>query len=123
MKSEASTLKTTDEATSYLKKITRSIPDYPKPGIIFRDLTTIFQDKKAMGIALDLLISSLKDKSGKMLEFDKLVGIEARGFILAGALSGRIGGGVVMARKPGKLPHERIYLSISGSKISNFKHL
>lgn len=111
MKSEPSTLKTTDEATSYLKKITRSIPDYPKPGIIFRDLTTIFQDKKAMGISLDLLISSLRDKSGKMLEFDKLVGIEARGFILAGALSGRIGGGVVMARKPGKLPHERISIS------------
>ncbi len=104
-------MKTTEEALSYLKNITRSIPDYPKPGILFRDLTTIFQDKKAMALSLDLMIDILKEKNGEILEFDKLLGIEARGFILAGALSGRIGGGVIMARKPGKLPYERISAS------------
>ncbi len=104
-------MKTTEEALSYLKNITRSIPDYPKPGIIFRDLTTIFQDRRAMALSLDLLISILKDEDGEMLEFDKLLGVEARGFILAGALSGRMGGGVILARKPGKLPYEHISAS------------
>ena len=104
-------MKTTSEEINYLKKVTRSIADYPKPGIIFRDLTTIFQDKRAMALSLDLMISDLKEKDGKLLEFDKFLGIEARGFILAGALSGRIGGGVIMARKPGKLPSERISAS------------
>ena len=108
---KTTTLKTTEEALSYLKNITRSIPDYPKPGILFRDLTTIFQDKKAMALSLDLMIDILKEKNGEILEFDKFLGIEARGFILAGALSGRIGGGVIMARKPGKLPYERISAS------------
>jgi len=111
MKSDSSTLKKTEEAASYLKRITRSIPDYPKAGIIFRDLTTIFQDKKGMGLSLDMMVSSLRDINGNLLKFDKLLGIEARGFILAGALAGRIGGGVVMARKPGKLPYERISAS------------
>ena len=101
-------MKTHDEALSYLKWITRSIPDYPKPGIVFRDLTTIFQDKEALGLSIDLLISRLKDEHGNLLEFDKLLGIEARGFILAGALAGRIGSGIVLARKPGKLPTKRI---------------
>ena len=64
-------MKTTEEALSYLRNITRSIPDYPKPGIIFRDLTTIFQDKRAMALSLDLMISILKDGSGKILEFDR----------------------------------------------------
>jgi adenine phosphoribosyltransferase len=111
MKNHLNTLMTSEEAVGYLKNITRSIPDYPKPGIIFRDLTTIFQDKRAMALSLDFLMSILKDEDGEVLEFDKLVGIEARGFILAGALSGRMGGGVVLARKPGKLPYEHISAS------------
>lgn len=64
-----------------------------------------------MALSLDLMISSLKDEGGEVMEFDKLLGVEARGFILAGAISGRIGGGVIMARKPGKLPYERISAS------------
>ncbi len=64
-----------------------------------------------MAFSLDLMIDILKEKDGEIFEFDKLLGIEARGFILAGALSGRIGGGVIMARKPGKLPYERISVS------------
>jgi adenine phosphoribosyltransferase len=91
----------------YLKTVTRSIIDYPKKGIVFRDITTIFQDQKAMSLSLDLLHECLKNEEGP-LEFDKFAGIEARGFLLAGALSGRLGGGVVMLRKPGKLPYKKI---------------
>ena len=95
------------EAAEYLKRITRSINDYPKKGIIFRDLTTIFQDAKAMEMALDLLSELLKNENSELIQFDKLAGIEARGFLIAGALSGRLGGGVVMMRKPGKLPYKK----------------
>jgi len=91
----------------YLKEITRSIQDYPKEGIIFRDLTTIFQDRNGMSASLDLLSEFLVDKKGDPIAFDKLAGIEARGFLLAGGLSGRIGGGIVMMRKPGKLPFKK----------------
>ena len=92
-----------EECVSYLRKATRSIPDYPKKGIIFRDLTTVFQDQKAMEIVTDLLSDSVKNVIKKE-PFAKLVAIEARGFVLAGAISGRVGGGIVMVRKPGKLP-------------------
>lgn len=95
------------EAAQHLKKITRSIPDYPKPGIVFRDLTTIFQDGESFSIALDLLTNCLKDKNSRPIAFDKLAGIEARGFVLAGALAGRLGGGVALLRKPGKLPYKK----------------
>jgi adenine phosphoribosyltransferase len=97
----------TKAAEDYLKKTTRSIVDYPKKGIIFRDLTTIFQDRKAMALALEMLSDCLKDKRGNLIHFDKLAGIEARGFLLAGALSGKLGGGVIMMRKPGKLPYRK----------------
>ena len=94
------------EAARHLKNITRSIPDYPKPGIIFRDLTTIFQDPESFKISLDFLADCLRKENGKILDFNKLAGIEARGFLLAGALAAKIGGGVVLLRKPGKLPYE-----------------
>lgn len=95
------------EVAEYLKNATRSIKDYPRKGIIFRDLTTIFQDGHAMSLALDMLSECLKNKNSVTIQFDKLAGIEARGFLLAGALSGRLGGGVVMIRKPGKLPYRK----------------
>ena len=90
-----------------MRSKTRSIPDYPKPGIVFRDLTTIFQDGEAFSLTLDLLMNCIKDEASNTISFDKLVGIEARGFVLAGALAARIGGGVVLLRKPGKLPYEK----------------
>jgi len=92
--------------TQYLKSVTRSILDYPKEGIVFRDLTTIFQDNKAFSMALDLMIESLKDGEANLVSFDKLAGIEARGFVLAGALAGKMDRGLVLLRKPGKLPYE-----------------
>ena len=94
-----------DSRIEYLRKITRSIPDFPKKGILFRDITTIIQDRTGMQYAVETL-SELLDPSPV---FDpgsiKLIGIEARGFLFAGALSGKLGGGIVLARKPGKLPY------------------
>lgn len=101
------------EAVQYLKAMTRSIPDYPKKGIIFRDLTTIFQDAGGFSLALDLLTDCLEDDDSKTLAFDKLAGIEARGFLLAGALAAKKGGGVVLLRKPGKLPYKTKRISYS----------
>ena len=97
-----------EDAIQHLKKATRSIPDYPKPGIVFRDLTTIFQDGNSFSIALDLLMACLKDENSSPISFSKLAGIEARGFVLAGALAARMGGGVALLRKPGKLPAETV---------------
>ncbi len=96
-----------EEVNRYLKDITRSIPDYPKPGIVFRDLTTIFQSSDAFSMALDQLINRLKDENSRTISFEKFVGIEARGFVLAGALAARMGGGVALLRKPGKLPYKK----------------
>ena len=96
-----------EEVVQYLKNVTRSIPDYPKPGIVFRDLTTIFQSSEAFSLALDQLIFCLRDENSLAISFDKFVGIEARGFVLAGALAARMGGGVALLRKPGKLPFKK----------------
>jgi len=95
------------DAIQYLKTITRSIPDYPQAGIIFRDLTTIFQDAKGMEISIHLLSELLWSAGSNERIYDKIVGIESRGFVLAGGISGKIGGGVVLARKPGKLPYQK----------------
>lgn len=91
----------------YLKEKTRSINDYPRKGIVFRDLTTVFQDSKAMRLAVENMAAPLIKNKNDRLEFDKFAAIEARGFILAGALAQKLGGGVVMIRKPGKLPFRK----------------
>ena len=76
----------------------RCIPDFPKKGINFRDVTTLYKNAECMKIMLDELEAIYKDKG-----LTKIVGIESRGFVMASALAGRLGCGVVMARKPGKL--------------------
>jgi adenine phosphoribosyltransferase len=97
-----------EEAIDYLKSTTRSIVDYPRKGVVFRDLTTVFQDGNAFALALELMSGYLVEESRNKRNYEKLVGIEARGFLLAGALAGKMGGGVVMMRKPGKLPYKKI---------------
>lgn len=77
----------------------RCIPDFPKKGINFRDVTTLYKNAECMKIMLDELYELYKDKG-----ITKVVGVESRGFIMAAALAGRLGCGVVLARKPGKLP-------------------
>jgi len=77
----------------------RCIPDFPKKGINFRDVTSLYQNAECVKIMLDELEELYKDKG-----ITKIVGIESRGFIMASALAGRLGCGIVLARKPGKLP-------------------
>lgn len=76
----------------------RCIPDFPKKGINFRDVTTLYKSGECMQIMLDELYKLYKDKG-----ITKIVGIESRGFIMAAALASKLGCGVVLARKPGKL--------------------
>ena len=86
----------------------RSIPDFPKKGINFRDVTTLYKNAECVQIMLDELEAIYKDKG-----ITKIVGIESRGFIMASALAGRLGCGIVLARKPGKLPATVIKESFS----------
>ena len=86
-----------------LLKNLRCIPDFPIPGVNFRDVTTLFKSAECMKIMLDELYDIYKDKG-----ITKIVGIESRGFIMAAALAARLGAGVVLARKPGKLPSTTI---------------
>jgi adenine phosphoribosyltransferase len=82
-----------------LKAAIRDVPDFPKPGILFKDITTLLQDPLLLRRAIDLLAIL-----GSDLRFDKVVAIESRGFILGGALAYHLGAGFVPVRKPGKLP-------------------
>jgi len=83
----------------------RTIPDYPKKGIMFRDITTLLKDP----VGFKLVIENFTDKyKGGDVPFDIIAGIEARGFIIGGALSYTLGKGFVPIRKPGKLPSETV---------------
>ncbi|HEY5794510.1 MAG TPA: adenine phosphoribosyltransferase [Bosea sp. (in: a-proteobacteria)] len=86
-----------------LKNSIRSIPDYPKPGIIFRDITTLLGDARAFRRAVDELVQPFAG-----LKIAKIAGIEARGFILGGAVAHQLSAGFVPVRKKGKLPHETV---------------
>ena len=86
-----------------LRKSLREIPDFPKPGILFYDVTTLFKNSECLSGLIDELYEMYKNKG-----ITKVVGIESRGFILGGALAARLGAGFIMARKPGKLPAEVI---------------
>lgn len=86
-----------------LRKYIRDIPDFPKQGIIFKDITPLLNDPKAFSASIRQLVERYKDKG-----LDKVVGIEARGFIFAGALGYALNIGVVPIRKPGKLPYQTI---------------
>lgn len=82
-----------------LKKHIRNIPDFPKAGILFKDITTLLKDKNAFKQALDALAAKYKGK-----KIDLVVAVEARGFIFGGALAHKLGAGFVPVRKKGKLP-------------------
>ncbi|MDD8016772.1 MAG: adenine phosphoribosyltransferase [Bacteroidota bacterium] len=81
----------------------RTVPNFPKKGIMFRDITTLLKDKEALTYTIDKLYEQYKDKN-----ISKVVGIESRGFIIGAALAYRLGCGFVPIRKPGKLPAETI---------------
>lgn len=82
-----------------LKKAIRQVPDFPKPGINFYDVSTLFREAPAFRYAVDRLVERYRGET-----FDVVVGIEARGFVLASALAYALQSGLVLLRKPGKLP-------------------
>jgi adenine phosphoribosyltransferase len=86
-----------------LKRLIRTIPDYPKPGILFRDITTLLLDPRGLRGAVDELMLPFVN-----MRIDLVAGIEARGFILGGAVAHELGKGFVPVRKKGKLPHKTI---------------
>jgi adenine phosphoribosyltransferase len=86
-----------------LTQTIRSIPDYPKAGIIFRDITTLLGNARAFRRAVDELVQPWAG-----MKIDKVAGIEARGFILGGAVAHQVSAGFVPIRKKGKLPHKRV---------------
>ena len=86
-----------------LRAAVRTIPDYPATGIMFRDITTLLGDAQALGQCVDELTAALAGKP-----IDKIAGIEARGFILGGAVAARLSVGFIPLRKKGKLPHTTI---------------
>jgi adenine phosphoribosyltransferase len=91
-----------------LKASVRAIPDYPKPGIIFRDITTLLGNARAFRRAVDELVQPWAGS-----KIDKVAGIEARGFILGGAMAHQVSAGFIPIRKKGKLPHKRVSIAYS----------
>jgi len=94
---------TSPELDLDLRDAIRSIPDYPKPGIMFRDITTLLGNARAFRRAVDELVQPWAG-----MKIDKVAGIEARGFILGGAVAHQVSAGFVPIRKKGKLPHKRV---------------
>lgn len=83
-----------------LKQYIRDIPDFPKKGILFRDITTLLQNRDALNRTIDLLAEHYRNQA-----IDQILGIESRGFIFGAPLAYRLGTGFIPVRKPGKLPH------------------
>src|SRR2546426_7804427 len=91
-----------------LKDSIRTIPDYPSPGIMFRDITTLLGNARAFRRAVDELVQPWAG-----MKIDKVAGIEARGFILGGAVAHQVSAGFVPIRKKGKLPYKRVTIGYS----------
>jgi adenine phosphoribosyltransferase len=89
-----------------LKAAIRTIPDYPKPGIMFRDISTLLGDARAFGAAIDGLVAPLAGRG-----VAKIAGVEARGFIVGGAVAHQLSAGFVPIRKKGKLPHRTLQVA------------
>ena len=91
-----------------LKESIRTIPDYPKPGVMFRDITTLLGSPRAFRRAVDELVQPWAG-----MKIDKVAGVEARGFIIGGAVAHQVSAGFVPIRKKGKLPHKRVSIAYS----------
>lgn len=92
-----------DQRIEKIKAIIRDVPDFPKTGIIFKDITTLLQDKECFALSVDLMMEQVKDK-----EIDAIASIESRGFIFGAVLAYRMGVAFIPIRKPGKLPAETV---------------
>jgi adenine phosphoribosyltransferase len=91
-----------------LRSSIRTIPDYPKPGVMFRDITTLLGNARAFRRAVDELVQPWAGS-----KIDKVAGMEARGFILGGAVAHQVSAGFIPIRKKGKLPHKRVSIAYS----------
>jgi adenine phosphoribosyltransferase len=91
------------DPTATLKAAIRDVPDFPKPGIVFKDITPLLGNPETLRLTLELMAQMCRD-----LKPDHVVAIESRGFIFGGALADRLGAGFVPVRKPGKLPWKRV---------------
>lgn len=91
------------ETQAQLHRLIRDIPDFPKPGILFRDITPLLADPPGLALAVELLANPFRGKN-----IDLVVGAESRGFIFGTAVACCLSAGFVIVRKPGKLPHARI---------------
>jgi adenine phosphoribosyltransferase len=90
----------------HLKKLIREVPDFPKPGINFYDITTLLKDENGFKQTIDGLANQFKDE-----KIDTMIGVESRGFIFAAPLAYQLGAGFVPVRKPKKLPAEKVSVS------------
>jgi len=97
-----------DQQREFLRQSIRTIADYPKPGIQFRDITTLLRERRAFETTIEALIAPWRN-----VGIDKVAGIEARGFILGGAVAHGLRAGFVPIRKRGKLPHETVRVAYS----------
>ena len=95
-----------DAQIETLKDSIRDVPDFPRPGIVFKDITTLLRDAVLFRRTVDLLVALAGER-----EVDKIAAIESRGFLLGGALAHRLGAGLVLVRKPGKLPWRTVCAS------------
>src|SRR5438552_9756642 len=92
--------------TEQLKRLIRDIPDFPKPGIVFRDITPLLSDASGLALGIELLANPFRGKN-----IDLVVGAESRGFIFGTAVACCLSAGFVIVRKPGKLPHKKVSMS------------
>lgn len=91
-----------------LKSHIRNVKDFPKPGIMFRDITTLLKNPESFNYTLEQLLTFVEDK-----KINKVVGIESRGFIFGAVLANKLNRGFIPVRKPGKLPAEKVSISYS----------
>ena len=89
-----------------LKKLIRDIPDFPKPGILFRDITPMLANPSGLALAIELLANPFRGQN-----IDLVVGAESRGFIFGTAVACCLSAGFVIVRKPGKLPHKKVSMT------------
>ena len=94
------------EPVQRLKRLIREINDFPKPGILFRDITPLLADPSGIALAVELLANPFRGKN-----IDLVVGAESRGFIFGTAVACCLSAGFVLVRKPGKLPHKKVAMS------------
>jgi len=90
----------------HLKTLVRDIPDFPKPGVMFRDITPLLADPSGLALSVELLANPFRGKN-----IDLVVGAESRGFIFGTAVACCLSAGFVLVRKPGKLPHRKVSMS------------